>query len=274
MMIRRMMLGAALALALAAAAQAHEMFLKPQNYFPDAGTETMVTLVNGSFDKSENETTRDRMNDVSVITGGQNTRPAVSQWSDMDKASHLALKVGVTGTYVLGVSTKPNVIELSAKDFDAYLEHDGVEDTLKARQAEPATTAVKERYSKHVRSFLQVGEKRTGDWAAKLGYPVEILPRRNPLDVKAGGDFGFTVIFKDKPAANQLVYASYEGYSGHTVDAGHLQAHVLRTDASGNASFKVTNAGTWYVTLIHMQKVEDGEANYESNWATLTFQVR
>ena len=32
-------------------------------------------------------------------------------------------------------------------------------------------------------------------------------------------------------------------------------------------------AGRWYVRLIRMLAVNDGEADYESNWATLTFEI-
>ena len=38
-------------------------------------------------------------------------------------------------------------------------------------------------------------------------------------------------------------------------------------------SFKITRPGKWYVTLINMQKAT-GDADYESNWSTVTFEVR
>ena len=46
----------------------------------------------------------------------------------------------------------------------------------------------------------------------------------------------------------------------------------LRTDDAGKAAFKVSQPGRWHITLINMQPVA-GEATYESNWATLTFEI-
>jgi len=267
----------AVVLCLPPLALSHEMFLKPQAHFAAPSQALTVTLVNGTFTKSENVTDRDRMADVSVVVNGKVTHPAARQWSDADKASHLKLSLADAGTHLIGVSTRPRIIELSAKDFDAYLQHDGVEDTLKARQSAGTSKApVKERYSKHVRTLVQLGDRRTDDYKQVLGDPVEIIPARNPLDVKAGEELAFTVLFKGKPLANQLVYVNHDGHHGHGDGdgGGHSHAAKLRTAPDGTAKFKVSQAGKWYVTLINMQRVDDGEVDYESNWATLTFQVR
>lgn len=61
---------------------------------------------------------------------------------------------------------------------------------------------------------------------------------------------------------------------GRGGEGGHDRAYRLRTGADGTARFKVTRAGRWYVSLIHMQKVDDPEAHYESNWATATLEIR
>jgi hypothetical protein len=36
----------------------------------------------------------------------------------------------------------------------------------------------------------------------------------------------------------------------------------------------IASAGSWYVKFIHMVAVNGDTVNYESKWATLTFQVR
>jgi len=180
------------------------------------------------------------------------------------------------GTYVVGVSTAPKIIQLSADSFDEYLLHDGIEDTLKARQADKmARTPVRERYSKHVKTILQVGEAATDDFSKALDFPAEIVLAKNPATVKVGDTIEFQALIKGKPMAGQLVYASFEGFRGKAAKGVTPRAFRLRTDESGKAAFKVTQAGRWFITLINMQKLTgDAEADYESNWSTLTFGVR
>ncbi|WP_421937455.1 DUF4198 domain-containing protein [Phenylobacterium sp.] len=255
----------------ASSAGAHEMFLKPAKFHLEPGAKTAVALFNGTIDKSENPITRDRMKAVSVAAGGKISAPPATQWRDDQVTSYLDLTVAAPGTYVVGVSTAPKIIELSADNFEEYLQHDGIEDTLKARQAEKGPrTPVRERYSKHVKTILQVGEALTDDYARPLGFPAEILLAQNPTTVKVGDTLALRTLIKDQPMAGQLVYASYEGAPN---GSGHAGAAKLRTDAGGGASFKVTAAGRWYITLINMQKAT-GEATYESNWSTLTFEIR
>lgn len=264
-------LGGALAFS-ALAANAHEMFLKPTSFYVAPNTKTEIALFNGTFDKSENPITRDRMRTVEVIAGGKVTKPLAGQWRDDKVTSYLDLTVGEAGTYAVGVSTAPKIIELSADTFEDYLRHDGVEDVLKARQAEKGPrTPVRERYSKHVKTILQVGSTQTDDYATPFGLPAEILLLQNPAAVKVGDTIGFRALLKGQAMGGQLVYASFEGFQGQDAQAG--RAVKLRTDAEGRGSFKVTQAGVWYLTLINMQKAT-GEATYESNWSTVTFEIR
>jgi uncharacterized GH25 family protein len=266
-------LGGALALG-ASVAGAHEMFLKPATFQVAPGAKTTVALFNGTIDKSENPITRDRMKAVTVVGGGKVVTPADANWHDDKVTSYLDMTAGAPGTYVVGVSTAPKIIELSADNFEEYLRHDGIEDTLKARQdAKVPRTSVRERYSKHVKTILQVGDAQSDDYAKPLGFPAEILLAKNPGGVKVGDTLAFKALIKGQPMGGQLVYASYEGAPTGGATVGHPGAQRLRTDAAGGASFKVTHSGRWYVTLINMQPAT-GDATYESNWATVTFEIR
>jgi hypothetical protein len=113
---------------------AHDMFLKLSTYFLAPNSEATVALINGTFAQSEDVITRDRMLDVSIVNGeGAVQHPDPSQWRDDGKQALLDFTTGGAGTYLVGVSTAPRMIELSAKDFNDYLRHDGVLDALTAR---------------------------------------------------------------------------------------------------------------------------------------------
>lgn len=278
MSIRRLAAALAAIAALSAAAQAvaHEMFLKAEQSFVPAGSDLAVRAINGSFDKSENSIARDRMQDVSIVGNGTVSHPPDSAWSDDEKktTSLLKYRTGEPGTYSIGLSTKPKILALSPTDFVAYLKHDGVPDTLATFEKENKLKQVRERYSKHVRAIVQVGEQRSADYARPLGYPVEIILDQNPYDLKFGNNISFRVLYRGKPVANQFVKASYEGFHGHDASGGHIGSFEMRTDKDGRAGFLLNNKALWYIALIHMKKINDPEADYQSDWATVTFQVK
>lgn len=271
---------------------AHDMFLKLRSFFLEPNSPVTIALYNGTFEKSENIITRDRMVDVSLV--GPNSERAqidTSHWRDGWYETLLDLKTGDPGTYVLGVSTKARIIELAAKDFNEYLEHDGVLDVLAARKKNNELGKdTREFYSKHVKTIFQVGEKRSDSYKTKLGYPIEIVPLQNPYTLSEGDMLEVQVLRGGKPAADQLVYASYAGHHEHAAEqaeaqedehaeedddaAGHVEAVKTRTDVNGVAKIKLEAHGHWYVRLIHIVKSDKENVDYESKWATLTFEVK
>ena len=254
----------------------HDMFLKMSSYFLSENSPATIALLNGTFAESENVITRDRMLDVSIVGPGDEVmHPDSTAWTDKGHTAWLSFSTGSAGSYVAGVSTRSRVIELSAEDFNAYLAHDGVLDILEERTRNgTADKAAAERYSKHVKAIFQVGEDRSEAYAHVLGYPIEIVPIENPYDLGVGGQLSVRVLLRGEPLPSQLVYASHEGYHAHHADGGHAEAIKTRTDESGVARIELSTAGRWYVRLIHMESSAESGVDYESNWATLTFQVR
>jgi uncharacterized GH25 family protein len=255
---------------------AHDMFLKLGSFFLKPHAQATISLYNGTFDQSENFITRDRMSDASIAgPQGEVVHPDTSQWRNDGTITQLDFKTGAEGTYVIGVSTKAKIIALAAKDFNEYLEHDGVLDVLAARKEKNALgNDARELYAKHVKAVIQVGALRSEGFQARLGYPIEIVPLQNPYKLGKGGVLEVLVLRDGQPVANQLVYASYAGYHRHDDKGGHAEAVKTRTGQNGVAKIKLVQSGHWYIRLIHMVASEKEGANYESNWATLTFEVK
>ena len=275
---RPRVLGASVVLAVLltpALSRAHDMFLVVPDHDLPADQEVTVSLYNGTFEESLNVIDRDRMADVTVVDGtGTRTHPEPDRWREEGEMTLLDFRTGGPGTYVVGVSTKPNVIELTAEEFNEYLRHDGVLDVLEEREASGSLDQpARERYAKHVKTILTVGGESSDTWATRLGYPVEIVPTANPAELALGDTLELLVLDEGEPAADQLVYASHEGYHAHGDDGAHREAATLRTDAEGKAEVTLDRPGRWYVRLIRMLPTEDQETDYESNWATLTFEI-
>lgn len=258
-----------------ASAGAHDMFLVVPDHDFAAGSQITVALYNGTFSTSENTIDRDRMTDVTVVDGqGKVTHPGTEQWREEGNVTVLNIEPGAPGTYLVGVSTSPRVLELSGEEFDEYLAHDGVLDVLETRKESGATdSAVSERYSKHVKTILQVGEGATDTWAHRLGYPVEFVPLSSPGELCPGDTLEFEVLSDNQRLAGQRFYASYEGHHEHGSGGGHREAIAARSDAQGVGRIVLDRSGRWYLRMIQMRESSEEGIDYESRWATLTFEV-
>jgi uncharacterized GH25 family protein len=270
-MRRKILIAALLVVVLFASAQAHDLFIKLDGYFLRPHSQAIVRLLNGSFRASEGAVARDRMRDVSVVAPNRKiSHPEATAWRDEGKTARLDLQTGEAGTYVVSLSTKPREIDLKAKDFNEYLAHDGLPDTLAVRRSNGESGKdIRERYSKHVRAIFQVGDARTGNYRMPLNYPIELIPQQNPYSLRAGQRLEVLCTLDGQPLTNQVVLAGYE------TEANGMSPEIsVRTDSRGIARFRLTGAGKWYVKTIHMTKLANADVDYESKWATLTFEIR
>lgn len=249
----------------------HELFLKSDSYFLKTNSQSELYLFNGTFDQSENVITRDRITKPRITGPDYNFNPTADDFYDKGKVTYLRLKTGGTGTYVAGISTKPRGIELSGAEFLEYLEHEGLTEVITDRKNKGiADKAANEKYSKHVKVILQVGEKRTADFATELNYPIEFIPLKNPYTLSVGDEMSFRLLYLGKPLGNQTVHVS----SRKSLKVKEGQETSLRTNEGGEVSFTISNEGQWYIATIHMLESQEGDFDYESNWATLTFEVK
>ena len=248
---------------------AHDLFLKLDTYFVPPDTPVRVAVLNGTFSSSEGAVTSDRLLDLSVVGPTQRRPIARDAWKPTGDTAWLTLRTGASGTYLIGASLKSREIALSAEDFNGYLKEDGIPDVLEARSnAGELARAVRERYQKHVKALFQVGDARTDAYATVLGYPAEIVPLANPYALRLGDTLRVRVLVDGKPVANQLVI------SGGEQEGRARNEAQARSDAAGVVRFGLDGAGKWYIKFIHMVPVARDSVNYESKWATFTFQLR
>lgn len=283
----------------------HDLYLKMDSYFLEPNQQATLQLYNGTFERSENVITRDRMLDASFV--GQGVRKPIdpAMWKDQDSTiTYVSFDTDVAGTYMAGVSTKARNLEQTADKFNDYLRHDGVLDMLQYRKDNDLLDQdVVESYEKHVKAIYQVGDVTTDDWAQVLGYPIEFVPQKNPYETYSGQSLEVQLLLDGQPLSNQLVYADrMAGPHGHThgdkADHEHGHSHddhdaehqhqgdelqeahshtggqQLRTDANGMVTVDLPEDGIYYLRTIHMREVtDDAQLTHRSKWATLTFEV-
>jgi hypothetical protein len=270
MTARRVLLALLLVAAFATTLLAHDMFLKLESYFLEPDAAVTVPLLNGTFSKSENSIARPRIADIAVLGPAGRASFDTTVVSARNDSTFFALRTGPAGTYVIGVSTRPNIIGMAGEEFHEYLTEEGLGHVIAARrQGGTAADSVRERYAKHVKAIVQVGATRTESFGTALGYPAELVPLDNPYVWKGGGSLRFRAVANGAPVPGLTVISG-----GRTATGARLPRRELRTDADGVVTLRPTGPGVWYLTFIHIGPSNAPDHNYESEWATITFQLR
>jgi uncharacterized GH25 family protein len=204
------------------------------------------------------------------VAGPAGTRDLPHEdWTGDDPKSTVKLTVREAGIHVLGAAVKPRLLKLSGREFEAYLEEEGLDHVVAARAAAKRTDEPsRERYAKYLKALFQVGEPANAAPPA-LGHEAEIVPEQNPYALGPGGRLTVRCLVLGQPWAGGTLFAGGRRGSG---DERFPQQRLV-TDKDGRATVALTGAGIYYVKLVAIRDVQEVEANYESRWATLSFAV-
>ena len=268
---------------LALPAAAHQTYLISDLRVMRPGTENYLILRNGTYVEDGYSITRKMARDISIVMGGERRAPAEDDVDDVDsnpdyKKTFIKVVANKEGTALGGMAAIPDYIALPAEVFANYLKHEGMSDALASFSASNKLNTIRERYTKHAKAIFQVGKPLTDDYRTPLGYKVEIFLEQNPGALRVGDEASLVVLHDGKPLANQQVFASHATFEPRQVGevtVPQSSLYALRTDTEGRARFKITTQDKWYVQLIHMQQLTgDEDADWESNWSTITFEVK
>lgn len=171
------------------------------------------------------------------------------------------------GIYVAAVTTEPKLITLSAEEFNHYHVADGLTHIYLMRHKEGTLGQPgRERYSKSPKTLLQVGDGEVGNPCRVVGLPLEIVPLRNPFQLKVGETLPVRVLFRQQPLANAHLGWDVPG-------DGEEPTGTVRTNAKGDALIPISQTGLMTIRLTHMTKAKAAEYDWESFWTTLTFRI-
>lgn len=255
---------------LALPAFAHDLFLKPDSFFAKINQKFSISVMNGTFQSSEGAVTFARLTDVSVVSpSGTVSHPLERDLTKNDTTAFLNITPKEAGNYITGISTMWRESALPAAEFNKYLPAEGIPDILENRTRDGELDKdAKYRYSKYVKTIFQAGNKTTDSYKTILGYAVEMVPQQNPYKLKKGSSLDILCLKDGKPLAGQIVTTGYEAADKM------LGETSVRTDKDGMLKVKLIGPGKWYAKFINMVKIDDPKLNYESKWATLTFEIK
>lgn len=185
-----------------------------------------------------------------------------------DAPATLDVPMAAAGVHIIAMDRAAALTEITAGDFNRYLQDKGLDAVLQQRQAtgedvQPA----RERYRRYVKTYVQVGPDDDWDRSSEAHQTLEIIPTVNPLDLKAGQHLPLEVRFEGEPLPHAQLTASAR------MPGGKLALQRVTTDAQGRAVIELHSSGLWLLQSVHMRRaaLDDDLVDWDSYWATCTF---
>lgn len=244
---------------------AHEFWLQPSRFFARVGdTVSIQVLVGENFVGERSEGKKNRIVQYRHHTddGVTDLAPALTG----DTYGDVSVTLAAPGTHLFSFANTPKFLAMKADSFRLYLEEDGLDNVIAARNQRGETTKPsRELYQRCVKTLVQVGDRPTGTFARNTGMPLEIIPVGNPYAQRPGQTADFRLLFMNKPLSGVLVR-----YWNRTA-TNQLSEEKQRSDARGRVRFRL-RAGHNMVSVVRMIPAPDtAQADWHSYWGSLTF---
>lgn len=251
---------------LAIIAQAHEFWLQPKKFRYNAGEEIKIDLMVGEgFDGEFWDLKKHKVEKLELhrINGTKDLTKSVT----LTEGNNLIYKADLGGTYLFSLTSNNAYIELEGKEFNAYLEEDGLDYILDQRKKSNSLNKKStEFYTRFAKLLVQSGNRTDNTFKKAVGLRYEIVPEQNPYDLKTGDYLQCKVLFEGKPAPHTMVKVW-----NRINDNTFLQN--LFTENDGTVRFPISATGPWMVSSVKMITSEKEGAEYHSLWASLVFGI-
>jgi uncharacterized GH25 family protein len=251
-------------LAATASVAAHDMWIDPTTFAPDAGKVLGVRLRIGQ-DLVGDPLPRDPGLIDRFVAVDATGRRDVPGRDGGDPAG--LVRVAAQGLLVLGYQSHPSEVSLVAGKFNQYLKEEGLEQIAALRATRQQTGAdVREAFARCAKSLVQSGPVSAADRDRALGFTLELVAERNPYSMAAGDELPVVLTYQQRPLAGALVVA---------INRRNPEAKVAaRSDVAGRVRLRLPESGMWLVKAVHMVPPPAGaDVDWASYWASLTFQL-
>jgi uncharacterized GH25 family protein len=180
---------------------------------------------------------------------------------------NLKITLKEDGTHLLLLQSNNAFAELEGEEFNAYLKEDGLDEILYQReQTKTLLKPAKEFYSRYAKLLIQVGEKKDDIYKKVAGFPIEIIPEKNPYALKLGDVIRFKILFQGKPAFGTKVKV-WNRYNSRTT------VQNIYTEKDGTMETRLSGKGPWMVSVVKMIPSKEPGAEWQSYWGSLVFGV-
>ncbi|MBX7053571.1 MAG: DUF4198 domain-containing protein [Pyrinomonadaceae bacterium] len=257
-------------LVLSSSAFAHEYWFEAGSFFLRPTEVTSLRLFVGEALRPESEIPFQASKTNSFQMFAPNGTFDMRTMAEDERKPIVNFSADQSGTYVLAMERGWSYITLEADKFEEYLKEDGLEDIVSERERLGETKKPgRERYSRYVKTMVQVGGNRTGNAKSRYGGRFEIVALDNPYSKKIGDTIQFQIFFGGATLGSKTVFADNR-------DGDVVTTRKFISDKDGRIAVKLDRKGIWLIRLVHMQRCLKacGDADWESFWGALSFGVK
>ena len=251
-------------------AAAHEYWFEPDSFFLGVKQSTQLHLFVGEALKSDEERVYQAAKTTTFDLFSPKGKFDMRSMADDDTSPILKFSADFAGSYLFAMERNWSYITLDAEKFEAYLHDEGMDYIIAERKRlGESKKDGRERYSRFIKTIIQVGDRQTSSALIRTDAKLEIVPLNNPYAKKVGDKFKFQVWFDRRPQANAVVFADNR-------DGDKITTQKVTTDKDGKASVKLNGKGIWLIRLVQMRRCEQkcGESDWESFWGALSFGMK
>jgi uncharacterized GH25 family protein len=266
----RMWLLAALGFCGASAAEAHDFWVQPEQYWlrPDAVVPVTLQVGHGPF-RQRSPIRLSRIARFTAIAPGGASLDLRDNLHPGDNKDDGDLRLQAPGVYVLVLETDDRAqSHLPAIRFNDYLRVEGLTPALEQRErAHRMDSDGSENYRRCTKAIVQVGTAGSGLQAltTPVGLRLEIVPEVNPYAQPRPAQLPVRVIYESRPLAGALIKLTDLNH-----DDAPLETHL--TDRAGHASFAMPDRGQWLLNVIWTKPLPSSrETDFETVFSSLSF---
>ncbi len=249
---------------------AHDYWFEPDNFFPMANNSVTLRMQLGTNLVIEEERPYQLNRTVSFKLFSAKSIFDLRDGSADGAVPVAKFSVGSPGTYLVGMERNPVTNILEAEKFREYLAEEGLTKIIEERKRRGESSKFGyERYSRYIKSLLQVGGRNDSTYKRSLGFKLEIIPLENPYTKTSGKSLKVKILFDGKALADTSVAA-------YNRSDGKVTIQKMQTDRNGIVKVRLENSGFWLVRLVKMERCRRDceEIDWESYWASLSFAIR
>ncbi|OEU70805.1 MAG: hypothetical protein BA864_12105 [Desulfuromonadales bacterium C00003093] len=233
---------------------AHYPWINITDYTPETGSTLQMTIGWGHKYPLAGFLKKDSLESLELI-GPEKSGTGLTFVSDLEIESDES--IGVAGAYVVAAIRKAGFYTKTALGGKRCSKKN-LENVIRCSFSHMCMKAI-----------VNVGEGK-GRADARVGHPMEIIPLKNPVDLRAGDYMPVQVLYNGKPY-NGDIFATYAGFSTEK----NVFAYVTKTDKKGKGEIRILQPGVWLIKADHEEPYPDrNECDVESFVATLTFEIR
>ena len=245
-------------LLLTATAHAHFMWINVADYAPMEKETTILNIGWGHhFGNAVGNVLRDmdRLDDLVLLSPEGNVLEMTSQNEIEYKVKKPLIQVG---TYMIAAKRKEGFFSKTTEGYKSQSKK-GLKNVLQCSYS-----------GGYAKAIINVGEEGGGTIVSKpLGHTLEIIPLKDPTDLRVGDDLPVKVLH-DGALLSTEIFATYAGFS-----TDGAWAYATKTNKDGIARIKMLHSGVWLIKVSHKKPYPDTrECDQYSYTATLTFQVK